>query len=141
MAARAAPPSGSSVDGFSPRRLRNYYLLNPEEERERHYKLLLSQTDNTSLTAIVGGGEQPKERSLRVTENFSPFKSLIAGWEVELDVAGALLEDLIRLWAHPATTAEQRKGFCARLFTRVVVAEEGRIRQMHLRGIWRRCSP
>lgn len=26
------------VDGFSPRKLRNYYLLNPEEEGERHYK-------------------------------------------------------------------------------------------------------
>jgi uncharacterized protein with ParB-like and HNH nuclease domain len=25
------------VDGFSPRKLRNYYLLNPEEEGQRHY--------------------------------------------------------------------------------------------------------
>ena len=36
-------------------KLRNYYLLNPEEEGERHYKLLLSQTDKASLMAIVGG--------------------------------------------------------------------------------------
>ena len=27
------------VDGFSPRKLRNYYMVNPEEEGERHYKL------------------------------------------------------------------------------------------------------
>src|SRR5438876_9036756 len=27
------------VDGFTRRRLRNYYLLNPEETGERHYKL------------------------------------------------------------------------------------------------------
>lgn len=47
------------VDGFSPRKLRNYYLPNPEETGERHYKLLLSQTDKASLTAIVMGTEQP----------------------------------------------------------------------------------
>ncbi len=48
------------IDGFSARKLRNYYLVNPEESGERHYKLLLSQTDKTSLTALVGGNEQPK---------------------------------------------------------------------------------
>ena len=37
------------VDGFSPRKLRNFYLLNPEEEGERQYKLILSQTDSCLL--------------------------------------------------------------------------------------------
>jgi uncharacterized protein with ParB-like and HNH nuclease domain/predicted transport protein len=67
------------VDGFSPRKLRNYYLLNPEETGERHYKLILSQTDKASLTAVVGGTEQPKEYSLRVTQNYELFETLIAG--------------------------------------------------------------
>jgi uncharacterized protein with ParB-like and HNH nuclease domain/predicted transport protein len=67
------------VDGFSPRKLRNYYLLNPEETGERHYKLILSQTDKASLTAIVGGTEQPKEYSFRVTQNYELFDTLIAG--------------------------------------------------------------
>jgi len=66
------------VDGFSTRKLRNYYLLNPEETGERHFKLLLSQTDKASLTAIGGGSEQPKEYSLRVTQNFQLFEDLIA---------------------------------------------------------------
>ena len=66
------------VDGFSPRKIRNYYLVNPEEEGDRHHKLVLSQTDKASLIAIVGEGEQPKERSLRVTENFALFQSWIA---------------------------------------------------------------
>ncbi len=65
------------VDGFSPRKLRNFYLLNPEETGDRHYKLLLSQTDKASLMAIVGGTEQPKEHSLRVTQNFQLFEKLI----------------------------------------------------------------
>jgi uncharacterized protein with ParB-like and HNH nuclease domain/predicted transport protein len=66
------------VDGFSPRKLRNYYLLNPEEAGERHYKLLLSQTDKSSLMAIVGDTAQPKEHSLRITHNFRLFEELIA---------------------------------------------------------------
>lgn len=37
------------VDGFSARKLRNYYLLNPEEKGDRHYKLLLSQADKDFL--------------------------------------------------------------------------------------------
>ena len=72
------------VDGFSPRKLRNYYLLNPEETGERHFKLLLSQTDKDTLTAIVGGIEAPKEPSLRVTQNFELFEELIAGCEGDL---------------------------------------------------------
>jgi uncharacterized protein with ParB-like and HNH nuclease domain/predicted transport protein len=67
------------VDGFSRRKLRNYYLLNPEETGERYFKLVLSQTDKSSLMAITGGTELPKERSLRVTENFAFFEELLAG--------------------------------------------------------------
>ena len=66
------------VDGFSSRKLRHYYLLNPEETGERHYKLLLSQTDKASLIAIITSTEQLKEHSLRVTENFALFESWIA---------------------------------------------------------------
>lgn len=67
------------VDGFSARKLRNYYLLNPEEADERRYKLLLSQTDRTSLKAIVDGSDQPAEPSLRIARNCQLFEDLIAG--------------------------------------------------------------
>ena len=40
-------------DGFTARKIRNYYLLNPEEDGERHFKLLLSQTDKETLKALV----------------------------------------------------------------------------------------
>lgn len=66
------------IDGFSAKKLRNYYLLNPEESGERHYKLLLSQTDRDSLIAILEGEPQPKEASLRVQENFALFERWIA---------------------------------------------------------------
>ncbi len=69
------------VEDFSAEKLRGYYLLNPLEKEERRYKLLLSQTDKASLIAIVSGSEQPKECSLRVTQNFKLFEDLIAGCE------------------------------------------------------------
>ncbi len=67
------------VEGFSAAMLRGYYLLNPLEKGERKFKLLLSQTDKATLTAIVGLGEPPNEQSLRVTQNFKLFEDLLAG--------------------------------------------------------------
>lgn len=82
------------VDGFSAEMLRGYYLLNPLEKGERKFKLLLSQTDKTSLTAIVGNQEQPKEYSLRVAQNFKLFEDLIAGYCSDL---AAVCKGLLKL--------------------------------------------
>ncbi len=68
-----------SVDGFSSRKLRNYYLVNPEEDGERRFKLLLSQTDRDSLLAIVGGNERPTEASLRIAQAYKLFQELLEG--------------------------------------------------------------
>lgn len=68
---------GEPVDGFSAAKLRHYYLSNPLESGDRYFKLLLSQTDNASLKAIIKNSEQPKEPSLRVTQNFELFTQLL----------------------------------------------------------------
>lgn len=65
------------VDGFSAAKLRHYYLSNPLESGDRYFKLLLSQTDNASLKAVIKNTEQPKEPSLRVTQNFALFTDLL----------------------------------------------------------------
>ena len=74
---------GEPFDGFSRRKIKNYYLLNPEESGERHFKLLLSQTDKASLTAIVGEGEKPQHESIRIRANFDAFEKWIAEGKVE----------------------------------------------------------
>src|SRR4051794_16468631 len=56
------------LDGFSAKKLRSYYLLNPLEEGERGFKLLLTQTDKQSLLALMQQKPQPAEPSLRITE-------------------------------------------------------------------------
>ena len=65
------------VDGFSAAKLRHYYLSNPLESGDRYFKLLLSQTDNASLKAVIKNIEQPNEPSLRVTQNFDLFIELL----------------------------------------------------------------
>lgn len=69
------------VEGFSARRLRNYYLLNPEEKGEQHFKLLLTQTDKQSLLAIVQQKPEPVASSIRIAENFAFFQKQIRNLE------------------------------------------------------------
>ena len=62
------------LDGFSAKKLRSYYLLNPLENRERRFKLLLTQTDKANLLALVQQKPQPADHSLRITNNFAFFE-------------------------------------------------------------------
>ena len=40
------------VDGFSAKKLRSYYLLNTLEDGERAFKLILTQTDKSTLLSL-----------------------------------------------------------------------------------------
>ena len=71
-------------DGFSAKKLRHYYLLNPEETGERRYKLLLTQTDKQSLLCIAEQKPLPIEYSLRLKENFDFFGQQIQKLEGDL---------------------------------------------------------
>lgn len=73
------------VDGFSARKIRNYYLLNPEENGERRFKFLLTQTDKESLLALVQQKDMPTEPSLRIDRNFLYFQEKIVA--VGTDIA------------------------------------------------------
>jgi len=66
------------MDGFSAKKLRNYYLLNPLEDSERKYKLVLSQTDKKSLVALLEQQSNPKEHSIRIEANFNFFLERVA---------------------------------------------------------------
>jgi uncharacterized protein with ParB-like and HNH nuclease domain/predicted transport protein len=71
-------------DGFSQRKIKNYFLVNPEETGERHFKLLLSQTDKASLTALLSDEEPPQQPSIRINANFESFKRWIGEGKVDL---------------------------------------------------------
>lgn len=72
------------VGGFSAKKLRHYYLLNSEEENERHFKLLLSETDKATLLAILKNAPMPSEPSLRISENYELFQKWIANNQAKL---------------------------------------------------------
>jgi uncharacterized protein with ParB-like and HNH nuclease domain/predicted transport protein len=72
------------VEGFSSRKLRHYYLINPEEDGERHYKLILSQNDKDSLKALIDGVEIPKVASRNVVDNYTLFNSWIDRYNGEI---------------------------------------------------------
>jgi hypothetical protein len=71
-------------DGFSQRKIRNYYLSNPEEAGERRYKLQLSQTDKATLNAIIDEAAPPLSHSIRIQENYGLFTKLLNDKEVDL---------------------------------------------------------
>jgi len=76
--------SEEPLDGFSSKKLRNYYLLNPLEDGERRYKLVLSQTDKTSLKALLDQQPKPNDHSLRVEGNFALFQEWVTGLKGDL---------------------------------------------------------
>jgi uncharacterized protein with ParB-like and HNH nuclease domain/predicted transport protein len=72
------------LEGLSAKKLRNYYLLNPEEDGEFRYKLLLSQTDKSSLVALVDQQNLPANHSIRIKSNFELFSELVVGAKANL---------------------------------------------------------
>lgn len=74
------------VPGFSAKKLRSYYLLNPLEDGEARYKLLLSQTDKDTLIALLDDQPPPQDRSVRVQKNFDTFSAWLAAPETDLAV-------------------------------------------------------
>jgi uncharacterized protein with ParB-like and HNH nuclease domain/predicted transport protein len=69
---------------FLLKKLRNYYLLNPLEDGERRYKLVLSQTDKASLKALLDQQPKPTEHSLLIEANFELFQEWVAGIKDDL---------------------------------------------------------
>lgn len=66
------------LEDFSAKKIRNYYLLNPFEDGERRFKLLLTQTDKESLLAIVQQTtDWQEEPSIRIAENFNFFEKQV----------------------------------------------------------------
>lgn len=64
-------------DGFSPKKILNYYLINDLEREERQYKLLLTQTDRETLKNIVMQMDVPQQKSLRICTNLELFRKWV----------------------------------------------------------------
>ena len=58
-------------------KLKNYYLLNADEDGNLRYKLLLTKRDNETYTSLINGNPIPENYSNRITENYKYFKDSI----------------------------------------------------------------
>lgn len=65
------------IEGFSAKKLRHYHLLNPLEDGDKAFKLLLTKTDRETLNAIVQQRAIPENHSVRVAQNFDFFDKKI----------------------------------------------------------------
>ena len=65
------------VEGFSPRKIRNRYLVNADEDGDRYYKLVLSKSDREALKAVIDHAPPPDASTSRVLENVEYFRDLL----------------------------------------------------------------
>ncbi len=86
---------GELIEGFSAEKLRHYYLLNPLEKGELHYKLLLTQTDRQTLKQIVTQKPLPTEYSILVKQNFDYFNGKVKTIGDDLEALCRGLEKLM----------------------------------------------
>ena len=83
------------IRGFSSIKLRHYYLTNPLETGKQKYKLLLTQTDEATLSSIVDQEDLPENYSLRIQSNFEFFAKKIHQLGDELTCVCRGLEKLM----------------------------------------------
>jgi len=83
------------IDGFSAKKIRSYYLLNPLEDGERGFKLLLTQTDKESLIALVQQKQMPTDHSIRLKQNFDLFDGLVTALGADLEILCRGLSKLV----------------------------------------------
>lgn len=82
------------IEGFSAKKIRDYFLIDPREDGEGKYKLLLSQTDKASLLALLDQHPQPKDHSIRLDANFEFFQQQVKSLGGDLE---ALCKGLAKL--------------------------------------------
>jgi uncharacterized protein with ParB-like and HNH nuclease domain/predicted transport protein len=87
--------TGEPVDGFSAVKIRSYYLQNPLESGVQRHKLLLTQTDKTTLLAVINQQPLPDDHSVRIRDNFDFFDELVGRLGANIDALCAGLSKLM----------------------------------------------
>ena len=62
-------------EGFSAGKIREYYLINRLENEEKKYKLVLTQTDKSTLINLVSQKKAPLDPSIRIQSAFDFFQN------------------------------------------------------------------
>jgi len=71
------------INGMSSDKLKNYYLINRDEEDEKLYKLILTKNDKQTLFKIINDKEIFDEDSKRIKDNYEFFAKQISENNIE----------------------------------------------------------
>ncbi|WQV01493.1 DUF262 and DUF1524 domain-containing protein [Helicobacter pylori] len=64
--------------GFSRKKIENRYLINRDEDGDKKFRLILSESDKDTLLSLIDGSRRkPSEPSEKIMENFKLFEELI----------------------------------------------------------------
>ena len=84
IALREALKASDGSAEFTPALL-DEYLINQNSRDELKHKLVLTQSDKTSLAALIDGKPLPESPSLRIVQNYRFFQSQIQASPLSLD--------------------------------------------------------
>jgi len=82
-------------DGFSPKKIRERYLMDPNEDGDRRFKLLLSEGDRDALKAVFTGADTEPFSESKVVANYRFFLAKIEEQELQLELICKGLEKLV----------------------------------------------
>lgn len=82
-------------DGFSPKKIRERYLMDPNEDGDRRFKLLLSEGDREALKAVFLGSDIEPFSDSKVVANYKYFLGKIEELDLELELLCKGLEKLV----------------------------------------------
>ena len=82
-------------DGFSPKKIRERYLMDPNEDGDRSFKLLLSERDREALKAVFVGSDIEPFADSKVVANYKYFLGKIEELDLDLDSICKGLEKLV----------------------------------------------
>lgn len=84
-------------------KLRNYYLLNSDEEKELRYKLLLTKRDKETYLSLIDDHPIPEKYSQSILENYRFFKESITK-----DNAVAVYNGIMKLFVVDVTLEKDK---------------------------------
>ncbi len=87
------------LEKFSCQKIENRYLINRDEDGDKKFRLILSESDKDTLLFLIDKNKrEPSEPSLKIMENFKLFEKWISKNTDKLETIFKGLEKLMIVW-------------------------------------------
>ncbi|GAA7062236.1 DUF262 and DUF1524 domain-containing protein [Helicobacter pylori] len=87
------------LEKFSHSKIQNHYLINSDEDGDKKFRLILSESDRDTLLSLIDKNKRkPSEPSAKIVENFKLFEEWIRKNTDKLEIIFKGLEKLMIVW-------------------------------------------